>query len=74
MKITLFLQNQEVIDVLKKLKRGKTLFIECAIRHFLQTENGQFLLESLLSREKEKNKNKQSSKAASTIDIDKFSR
>lgn len=68
MKVTVTFKNVEVKEALKKLKRRKSMFIQCAVYHFLKTDTGKWLLENM-AYQKEETKNK----ATKSINRDKIS-
>lgn len=71
MKVTVVFKNVEVKEALKKLKRRKSMFIQCAVYHFLKTDTGKWLLENMAYQEKKEEETK--NKATKNINQDKIS-
>lgn len=60
MRVNISFKDAEITQALKRLKRRKAVFIECALKFFLKTENGKMLLEALAIKEnQEPHKNNQ---------------
>jgi len=73
MRVTLAIRNAEVKKLLEKLGRRKAVLVESAILHFLKTENGKMLYETLVVQEETTSKTKTSTAFSRTTKKGKLS-